>query len=224
MEQNFQKSIQDAQPAVAVAESSVRIKFGRGDALASVVIGFIIGVFAPIILNNVGKHLPLQNLYFVILPVIAFAGMWLTYLIAARIPVLVEIVKFGAIGVANTVIDFGILNFLSFKFQIFSGGSLIILNVISFSVAVTNSYFWNKYWTFKSDGKSGSSGSQFITFIVVSVIGMFINSGIVYLVTTFASPFGGVSQAVWLNIGKLAATFISLIWNFVGYKFIVFKK
>lgn len=224
MEQNWQKSVQNAQPTVAVVESSSRFKFGKSDAFASVLLGFIIGVFAPIILNNVGRTLPLQDLYFVIFPILALGGMWFTYLIAARIPVIVEIVKFAAIGVANTVIDFGVLNFLSSFAHVFSGAKLVPLNFVSFSVAVVNSYFWNKYWTFKTDGKGGSSGSQFISFIIVSVIGMLINTGIVYLVTTFASPFGGVSQAVWLNIGKLMATFISLVWNFVGYKFVVFKK
>ena len=224
MEQNFQKSIQDAQPAAAVFESSSLIKFGRIDLVASIVLGFIISVFTPIILNSIGKALPFQSFYFVIFPILALAGVWITYKVAAKIPVIVEIAKFGGIGVANTVIDFGVLNLLSSFAHIFSGVKLMPLNVVSFSIAVINSYFWNKYWTFKSEGKATSSGSQFVTFIIVSVIGLLINTGIVYLVTTFASPFGGVSQAVWLNIGKLAATFISLAWNFVGYKFIVFKR
>lgn len=200
------------------------INFTKNDAIASFVLGLMIGIFAPFILNNIGKTLPLQDFYFVIFPIVALMGMWIVYLISAKAkaPVLAQITKFGAIGVANTVIDFGILNFLSLKFQIFSGGGLTALNTIAFSVAVINSYFWNKRWTFKSE--QNNSSRQFIEFVIVSVIGALINTGIVYLATTFIPPFGGVSKEIWLNIGKLAATFISLAWNFVGYKFIVFKK
>lgn len=198
------------------------IKFTRNDAIASIILGLIIGIFSPLILNNIGKTLPLQDFYFVIFPIVALMGMWIVYLIAARVPILAQITKFGAIGAANTVIDFGILNFLSFKFQIFSGRELTLLNIIAFSIAVINSYFWNKHWTFKSE--QNNSSRQFIEFVIVSIIGALINTGIVYLATTFIAPFGGVSKEIWLNIGKLAATFISLAWNFVGYKFIVFKK
>ena len=58
----------------------------------------------------------------------------------------------------------------------------------------------------------------------MSVIGVLINTGIVYLMTTLVIPFAGISEQIWLNIGKLMATFISLAWNFAGYKFIVFRK
>lgn len=226
-----QNPLESAQ-AVSAIESSPAVKFTKNDAIAVTVLGFIIGIFTPVILGNINKVLPLQGYFFIIFPILAVLSTWIVYSVAGRIPIIIQIVKFGAIGAANTVIDFGILNFLSGFFSIFSGPFLIILNIISFSAAVTNSYFWNKYWTFKAGsaslklGETGkeNSGRQFIEFIVVSVIGLGINTGIVYLVTTFASPFGGVSQAVWLNIGKLAATFISLAWNFVGYKFIVFKR
>lgn len=222
MEQNWQKSFEKAQPGIQVDISQPAIKFTKGDAIASLLIGFIIGIFAPSILNNVGKSLPLQEFYFAIFPVLTLVGMWVTYIIAGKIPVLAQIAKFGAIGVANTVIDFGVLNFLSAYFGIFGGLKISPLNATSFTVAVINSYFWNKYWTFKSGNKGG--GKQFIEFIIVSIIGMGINTGIVYMATTFAQPFAGFSEAQWLNVSKVLATFLSLVWNFIGYKFIVFKK
>ncbi len=218
MEPNWQKS----QPGIQVDISPSDVRFTKGDAIASILIGFIIGVFAPSILNNVGKSLPLQEFYLVIFPILTLVGMWVTYIIAARVPVLVQIAKFGAVGVANTVIDFGILNFLSAYFEIYSGAAISPLNATSFTVAVVNSYFWNKYWTFKAGKESGSK--QFIEFIIVSVIGILINTAIVYLATTFAQPFAGFSEAQWLNVSKVFATFLSLVWNFIGYKFIVFKK
>lgn len=197
------------------------IKFTRNDAMSSLVLGLIIGVFAPLILQNIGKTLPLQNYYFAIFPALTLIGVWIAYFIGARLPILVQIAKFGVVGIANTVIDFGVLNYLSATQHVFSGMALIPLNMISFTAAVVNSYFWNKYWTFKAGGDG--AGKQFAEFIIISVIAIFLNSGLMYLLTLIP-PLGGVSEQMWLNISKAAATLISLVWNFVGYKFIVFKK
>lgn len=196
-------------------------KFSKNDLISSIILGFIIGIFTPLILQNVGKTLPLQNYYFAIFPVLTLIGVWISYLIGGRLPVIIQIAKFGVVGVANTVIDFGILNFLSARFHIYSGVEVSPLNVASFSVAVVNSYFWNKYWTFK--GGQGKTGKQFVEFIIVSVIAIFINTGLVYLIT-LVPPVAGISEARWLNVAKLIATFASLVWNFLGYKFVVFKE
>lgn len=203
------------------AQQQLAVKLTRNDAISSLVLGLIIGVFAPLILQNIGKTLPLQNYYFAIFPILTLLGVWFAYLVGARLPVLVQIAKFGVVGVANTVIDFGVLNYLSAAQHVFSGLALIPLNMISFTAAVINSYFWNKYWTFKAGGDG--AGKQFAEFIIISVIAIFLNSGLVYLLTLLP-PLGGVSEQMWLNICKAAATLISLVWNFVGYKFIVFKR
>lgn len=222
MEQNWQSVFkqpqQDSEGAVS-QKAALQIKFSKIDTVASISLGLIIGVFAPLILQNIGKSLPFQNYYFAAFPVLTLIGVWISYLIGSRLPVIIQIAKFGVVGVANTVIDFGVLNYLSAVQHVFSGLALVPLNIISFTVAVINSYFWNKHWTFKT--KEGKAGRQFVEFIIVSVIAIFINSGAVYLITLI--PPVGVSEQVWLNISKLIATFLSLVWNFVGYKFVVFK-
>jgi putative flippase GtrA len=63
---------------------------------------------------------------------------------------------------------------------------------------------------------------QFLQFIIISLVGVLINSGIVYIIATWVNS--STSKEVWVNIAKIVATVVSLIWNFVGYKFIVFKK
>ncbi len=134
--------------------------------------------------------------------------------------------KFVVIGLMNTAIDFSILNLLMWQTGIYKGKWIILLNAIAFTVAVINSYFWNKYWTFraKEADEPGEIAKEFSQFIVVTLIGLAINSGIVYGVTTFIPPFFGLSLELWANLAKAAATGLSLIWNFIGYKFIVFKK
>ncbi|MBU2472505.1 GtrA family protein [Patescibacteria group bacterium] len=131
--------------------------------------------------------------------------------------------KFVVIGFVNTGIDFSILNLLMWLFKIYSGKWLILLNMISFTIAVVNSYFWNKFWVFK-DKEESETGKKFSQFILITLIGMAINSSIVFGIATYIPPFFGLSKELWANLAKAAATGVSLIWNFTGYKFIVFKK
>lgn len=141
-------------------------------------------------------------------------------------PLIKQFSKFIVIGFLNTGIDFAVLNLLLWLTGIYSGKWIFLLNAISFSVAVINSYFWNKYWTFraKEAGQPVVVAKEFSQFIVITLIGLGINSSIVYGITTFITSFFGLSPELWANSAKAIATAISLIWNFIGYKFVVFKK
>lgn len=142
-----------------------------------------------------------------------------------NINLLRQISKFVMVGFINTGIDFGVLNLLMFLTAIYSGRWIILLNSISFTVAVINSYLWNKYWTFKKQGsETGQVAREFSQFLVVSIVGMLLNSGIVYGISTFTPALFGLSSALWTNFAKILATVVSMSWNFIGYKFIVFKK
>ncbi len=134
-----------------------------------------------------------------------------------------QFIKFAIIGGINTVVDFGILNILIWLTGITEGNGLIPLNVISFSIAVVNSYFLNKKWAFK-DQEVSDAGKKFSKFLLVSLIGVVINTAIVRVVSTNVEPLFNLSPQLWVNAAKLTATAVSLIWNFIGYKLIVFKK
>ena len=139
-----------------------------------------------------------------------------------RFPTLLQFIKFAIIGVLNTAIDFGIFNLLMWGFDIYKGSWMFLFNVISFSAAASNSYFFNKYWTFGELSKI--KASQFFKFFIVSVGGALINSAIVFGVTTFISPQFGLGKELWANLAKLIATLVAWVWNFTMYKFVVFKK
>ncbi len=66
---------------------------------------------------------------------------------------------------------------------------------------------------------------QFAKFILVSVVGVVINSLALFAIASvllWLMPDFSASLAK--NIAKFAAVFISLVWNFAGYKFFVFKR
>lgn len=69
-------------------------------------------------------------------------------------------------------------------------------------------------------------GHQFVSFLLVSIIGLVINSSIVAIASHYLAPSlsNHVNSDTIKNIAKILATAVSLIWNFIGYKLLVFKK
>ncbi len=152
-----------------------------------------------------------------ILPFLTATIMFLARVLSRRI---YEFIKFLIVGILNTALDFLVLNYLTAYFNIFSGPLMIVFNSFSFGVAVINSYFLNKFWTFQSSGKKLSP--ELFLFFSVSLGANLINTVIVFWGTTFFSYFGG--GYFWLNIVKVLAIIFSTFINFLGYKFVVFKK
>ncbi|OIP58850.1 MAG: hypothetical protein AUK19_03145 [Candidatus Moranbacteria bacterium CG2_30_45_14] len=135
-----------------------------------------------------------------------------------------QFTKFVIVGGINTGIDFFILNSLIYITGITSGIELFFLNSLSFSIAVINSYFMNKRWTFQDRTKEEQESVKFSEFFIISVIGLVINGLVLTGITTYIPALFGLSAVLWANIAKLMATGFSLIWNFIGYKFFVFKS
>ena len=177
--------------------------------------------FSSIPISAFSKNLILISLLvlYIGFPILSILGMLVAAYIGKKIAAVYQFAKFALVGVLNTAIDFGILNFLIFITGITSGLSIIPLNAVSFSTAVVNSFFWNKKLVFQA-----RKDANFLTFFVITLIGLAINSGIVYVITTYVPPTFVDSQKLWANLAKVLATGISLVWNFTGYRLIVFKK
>lgn len=156
---------------------------------------------------------------FGVLPIISILGMSFVYLISKKVVILWQIAKFALVGFLNTAIDFGILNFLSGIFSVTRGAGIIPINAVSVSLAIINSFYWNKDWVFASPRKA-----NFVIFAIITVIGLSINTAIVYILTTFFRPIIIDSPALWANFAKALATIVSMVWNFLGYRLVVFKK
>lgn len=192
------------------------------DLSLSVIAALLTAFFLPPTLQEKGVNIlsayPTYYIY-IAYPAIALVGMFAMYFVGKSIKILWQLSKFGLVGVLNTAIDFGILNYLSGYFQITEGLQVIPIKAASFLVALVNSYWWNKNWVFE-----GKKRANPVTFAIVSVIGISLNVSIVYILTTLISPPSTFSPQIWLNLANVAATFLSLTWNFLGYRLIVFKK
>jgi len=130
--------------------------------------------------------------------------------------------KFFLIGMLNTGIDFGVLNLLMRLFGIYEGNGIIPIKATAFFVANINSYFCNKYWTFKQ-GQQEHAAQEYSKFLIISGVALGIHLLVVYSMTTYIPPMI-VGKELWANLANCLASGLALIWNFIGYKFIVFKK
>ncbi len=70
-----------------------------------------------------------------------------------------------------------------------------------------------------------SAQTQFGSFVAVSIVGVIINSLVLTgLVAVLAHTNPDLASSLVKNLAKFIAVFVSLTWNFVGYKFFVFKQ
>ncbi len=217
----------------------------KSDIIAALVLGEIAAwLIISVIKSLVGPELYNRIQWFIVVglpivfPLLCLIFLYISFWIGKKIAVIRQAAKFVLVGGLNTLVDWGVLGFLIFIFRdYFSTGSRDVLltifsltiiyyslfKAISFILATVNSYAWNKFWTFKRKTTEKLS-KEFLQFTIVTVIGFLINVGIASCIFKFITPFGGLNIDQWAIIAAAMATAISMVWNFLGYKFIVFER
>lgn len=118
---------------------------------------------------------------------------------------LAQIMKFGVVGVIATVIDFGVMIFLTEVFGI----NPVASATVSFTVSVIFNYLASMRYVF-SHREGMSRQREFAIFIVLSVIGLVINDALMWV--------GTEMTPVDYRIVKVLATAVVMVWNFVSRK------
>lgn len=126
-----------------------------------------------------------------------------------------QVVRFGIVGVLNTAVDFALLNLLYHVV----GLPLLVANTLSVAAGIVNSFFWNKHWTFSAGGWH-RWWRQALVFVTVSLIGLVLNDTGIYLLHSW---MGGTSVLA-VNAQKVGASVVSMVWNFLGYRFLAFRS
>lgn len=121
----------------------------------------------------------------------------------------IRFIKFGMVGVINTLVNwiiFFILNGLGMYY--------ILANIIAYILGTVNSYLWNTLWVFKYKDKASTETT--IKFIILNLIGLGLNTGILYVLVDLCN----------LNkfIGLVTTTAIVMIINYIVNKLWVFSK
>ena len=117
----------------------------------------------------------------------------------------VQFAKFGIVGVIAFCIDYGLFLLMTYVFGI----NYLIASAISFVISTIFNFAASMWYVFA--GKRGQTRSQqFVIFFVLSVVGLGVNQLVLWMC---------VDLLAWLAwVGKLAATFIVMIFNFVTRK------
>lgn len=189
--------------------------------LLATIAGFFTALFISPVLKNLSVNIPYYGAIFVILPLLWIFLLFLSSRIKNHFPWVHQFVKFLIVGGLNTSIDFGILNIISMRYGIYAGVKIIGINPLSFVMAVTNSFFWNKYWTFGE--KTAPEFKEAAKFLSVTMVGLFINTAVVFLITKYF-VFDGFTPGQILNLAKAMATGVSMFWNFTAMRTFVFNE
>ena len=90
----------------------------------------------------------------------------------------------------------------------------ILANIIAYILGTVNSYLWNTLWVFKYKDKASTETT--IKFIILNLIGLGLNTGILYVLVDLCN----------LNkfIGLVTTTAIVMIINYIVNKLWVFSK
>lgn len=218
-------------------ENTTGIRITKRDYEFAIVAGLLIGFLLLPVLKTASPEL-YAKFWIVIIPFFLLAtplGLRIAFTLGKKIAIIYQIAKFGLIGVLNTLVDLGVLALITLMFsayfQIESVHPLIagitfysLYKGISFIIANISSYFWNKYWTFNQGAKE-QTRSEFLQFFAVSVVGFLINVFVASVV--FGMILGSLTKLDDGQVGLLGAaagSIAGLAWNFIGYKFWVFKK
>lgn len=156
-------------------------------------------------------------------PLLSLFCLWVAYLIGKKYIFVFQLAKFILIGAIFALFDLLILNSLMRWFGITEGIRYSIFVGVSFVIATSIKYVADKYWAFEKTEKAGV-GIEFGSFFIVTLISGGIQVGVASLIVNIIGPMFGMSALVWANVGKILGITVASAWNFLGYKFIVFKK
>lgn len=120
-----------------------------------------------------------------------------------------QILKFGLVGGTAFVIDYVLLYLCTEFLHI----HYLISSIISFTVSVIFNYILSIKWVF--DVKKKQDVKDFVIFIILSVIGLGINSLIMYVMV---EKFG-----VYYMLSKIVSTAVVMVYNFITRKIFVEK-
>jgi len=194
------------------------------DIVGSLIIGLICGLILPHVALFEGIFPERILEYFpVLLPILSLVGVWILEVIFKKAPTLVQFGKSFLVGILNSALDMGVFDWLTWFFSVASGWLPIFFKVVSFSTGAVNSYFWNKFWTFKKRDTQDKA-KEVVQFFLVTIGGLLIHTVAIYILVNIVGVKLGVSERMWASISNMVAVFAGFIWNFIGYKFIVFKR
>ena len=135
---------------------------------------------------------------------------------------LTEVIRFAVSGGVCFLIEFALLVLLRDT----CGLDTLVATPIAFTVSVVVNYLFCVKWVFPDAGKQGNKAR--IAFFVSSVMGLFLNEGLMWL---FRVAFGEDAvvftvfsfTVTMYMVNKVLATLIVMVWNYMTKRYILKK-
>ena len=97
--------------------------------------------------------------------------------------IIIQLIKFGIVGVIAAVIDFGVLMLLKELMHI----DVLAASAVAFSVSVIANYILSMLFVFESRGNS--KVKEFLVFVVLSIGGLLLNQFIMWIGTEIMTAY-----------------------------------
>ena len=127
------------------------------------------------------------------------------------------------VGGVATVVDMGAL---ALMVEIFTFDK-IFSSVAAFIIGLGVNFILSSFWVFKK-AKVNSKTAEFLIFSIIAVIGLLLNTLIIYLFDAYVSGYAIFGSFIpsdkYYLIGKIAATIIVFIWNFFARKYFIYNS
>ena len=130
-----------------------------------------------------------------------------------------QFLRFCVVGTSNAVIDFGVLNLLLWLYPTTDLWKTLGYNSIAVVLASTNSFFWNKHWTFQQ--RNPITLQEAYRFTVLASGTTLMNDVLMWLLGRIF-PSLMTSSFIGANAVKLAAIIGTMSISFFGMRLWVF--
>lgn len=194
------------------------------DIIFALVCGRVVAWIAADFLKGYGIEIigPYRLLLYYALPVFSLFCLWIAFLIGKKLLFVYQAAKFLLIGAFAAVVDIKIFQLSTWLFSLSIIVSPLISKGISFLIATLTKYWGNKHWVFQKHEKEGIK--EMAQFFIVTLIGLGLDLLAFYYFTKTLGPQFQMPIKVWTELSIILAALSAALWNFLGYKFIVFKK
>jgi len=125
----------------------------------------------------------------------------------ARVPVLVQFVQFGIVGISNTLLTFAVYTLLLKVFGVW----YLAAAAIGFGVGAVNGFLLNRRWTFR--GHVGDALTP-LRWTIVQGCGLALNEGLLYLLVHDAHLDQLVAQALTMGVVTVSTFTANRAWTF----------
>ena len=202
----------------------------KKDLLLVTIIGAAVGLLIQPMLTTIGGSVPFVGaaptitfrvITFIVFLLLAPFTLAIARFVSRFVPFIYQFAKYAAVGTLNSFIDFGVLNLLMAATGFTGGVPFRAFKAFSFLCATTNSFAWNSVWTFEAKQRTKKEAAKFYA---VAIIGWVLNVAVASFVRDGVPIPLDIAPALWANVAALAGILATFLWNFLGYKFFVFRS